>query len=103
MKLESLSSLAIGECIETEWSMLKAPFLNTLVPLLVFFGCVGSLAGDVEIDENGFRIHYFNSPYQSGETVIRVLLPDDFEPEKSYRVRYVLPVIELDHPKYGGQ
>lgn len=32
------------------------------------------------------------SPYQSGVQEIRVILPDDYNPEKRYRVLYILPV-----------
>ena len=34
------------------------------------------------------------SPYQSGKTRLRVLLPDDFDLRRKYRVLYVLPVHE---------
>ncbi len=54
-----------------------------------------------KVDENGFRIHVVDSDYQSGETTIRVLLPDNFVADKSYRVLYVLPVIEHDNRRHG--
>ena len=53
------------------------------------FPCFG-----VEKDENGFRAHRLSSPYQAADTSLRVLLPDNMEVGKRYRVLYVLPVHE---------
>lgn len=44
--------------------------------------------------DGGFRSFQVWSPYQSGKTTLRVLLPDDFDLRKHYRVLYVLPVRE---------
>jgi len=41
------------------------------------------------------------SPFQQDSTTIRVLLPDDFDTEKSHRVLYVLPVVANDERKHG--
>lgn len=43
-------------------------------------------------DDDGFLVHRVKSPYQAGETDIRVLLPDRLEEGKRYPVIYVLPV-----------
>jgi len=53
------------------------------------------------MDENGFQVHRLKSEYQASETVIRVLLPDDYDYRKDYRVLYVLPVIEHDNRRFG--
>lgn len=53
--------------------------------------------------EGGFRTHQIWSPHQAGKTRLRVLLPDDFDLRKKYRVLYVLPVHEdgVDMEKHG--
>lgn len=43
---------------------------------------------------SGFRVHQVDSPYQSKPTTLRVLLPDQFDAGKRYRVLLVLPVHE---------
>ena len=48
--------------------------------------------GGEGVDANGFLVHTVTSPYQSGETQIRVLLPDERPPGKRFPVLYVLPV-----------
>lgn len=44
--------------------------------------------------DGGFRTFQIWSPHQAGKTRLRVLLPDDFDLRKQYRVLYVLPVHE---------
>ena len=53
--------------------------------------------------DGGFRTHQIWSPHQAGKTRLRVLLPDDFDLRKKYRVLYVLPVHEdgVDMEKHG--
>ncbi len=41
------------------------------------------------------------SPYQADSTTIRILLPDVLIPGETYRVLYVLPVIENDNRRFG--
>lgn len=54
------------------------------------------------LDERGFRVHRLQSEYQSAETTVRVLLPDDLKENKLYRVLYVLPVVAAaDEKKHG--
>ena len=49
----------------------------------------------------GFRVHEVSSPYQKGETSLRVLLPDQFDAGNQYRVLYVLPVVALADRRFG--
>jgi len=41
------------------------------------------------------------SPFQSDDTTIRVLLPDNMDLNKEYKVLYILPVIENDNRRFG--
>ena len=50
---------------------------------------------------DGFRIHQLSSPYQKGNTTVRVLLPDQFDPGGEYRVLYVLPVVAGADRRFG--
>jgi cytochrome c peroxidase len=52
-------------------------------------------------DSNGFLTHRIESPYQAGQTSIRVLLPDRLETERRFPVVYVLPVEAGDGNRYG--
>lgn len=56
--------------------------------------------GEATIDEQQIRTHEVRSPYQSGVTKIRVLLPRTGPLEK-YFVVYVLPVEAQDEHRYG--
>ena len=56
---------------------------------------------DAVQDESGFRIHTVQSSYQSRETLIRVLLPDIVQKERTYPVIYILPVEAGLEKKYG--
>jgi len=53
------------------------------------------------VDEHGFRVHAVKSPFQSGETDIRVLLPDDLAPGERLPAVYVLPVEARGKTKFG--
>ncbi len=50
---------------------------------------------------DGVLVHTVRCEYQSGETKIRVLLPDRLEPGRRYPVIYVLPVEAGDGRQYG--
>ncbi|HVX61953.1 MAG TPA: alpha/beta hydrolase-fold protein, partial [Pirellulales bacterium] len=52
-------------------------------------------------DEHGFLIHAVQSPYQAGETQIRILLPDAIDATAKYPVVYVLPVEAKNEHRYG--
>ena len=54
-----------------------------------------------ERDSDGCLIHRVRSAYQSGQTLIKVLLPDRMETGKQYRVLYVLPVEAGDGKHWG--
>ena len=47
---------------------------------------------DARKDAQGFLVHHVASPYQAGETLIRVLLPDKPAGSERLRVVYILPV-----------
>ena len=54
-----------------------------------------------ERDSDGYLIHRVRSAYQSGQTLIKVLLPDRMETGKQYPVLYVLPVEAGDGKHWG--
>lgn len=47
------------------------------------------------------RTHKIHSPFQAGSTNLRVLLPDNFDSESTYRVLYILPVVEQANRRFG--
>jgi len=49
----------------------------------------------------GVLVHRVRSEYQSGQTLVKVLLPDGLEEGKRYRVLYVLPVESGDGRHWG--
>lgn len=53
------------------------------------------------VDEQGVRVHSVRSEYQAGETLIRVLLPADLQPEEKLPVVYLLPVEANSEARYG--
>jgi hypothetical protein len=55
---------------------------------------MSSFAEVVQVTPDGFHLYKLPSPHQARETSLRVLLPDNFDPGKSYKVLYVLPVHE---------
>jgi len=57
--------------------------------------------GTVERDEDGIFCHRILSPYQDGKTEVRVLLPDQLDQSRRYRVVYVLPVEAGRDCRYG--
>jgi S-formylglutathione hydrolase FrmB len=52
--------------------------------------------------EDGILVHAVDSPYQAGQTEIRVLLPDKAEKGSRYPVVYVLPVKADNENQYGS-
>ena len=54
-----------------------------------------------ERPSDGIQAHQLNSPYQAGETSLRVLLPDLLNDGESYRVLFVLPVHEDGNFQHG--
>ena len=55
----------------------------------------------VHADERGTWRHSVESRFQSGSTIVEVLLPEKFEHTKKYRVVYVLPVEPNEEFKFG--
>jgi S-formylglutathione hydrolase FrmB len=74
-----------------------------LLLLAVHFGRADEKVAisDARKDSSGFLVHEVRSPYQSGITLIRVLLPDKPEPGKKYPAVYVLPVEAGTEHRYG--
>jgi S-formylglutathione hydrolase FrmB len=52
-------------------------------------------------DDRGFLVHTVKSPFQAGNTQIRVLLPEQLEPNEKLPVIYVLPVEAANESRYG--
>jgi hypothetical protein len=67
----------------------------------VLCGTDAPIVGDAVCDEQGFRIHRVTSEFQRGETLIRVLLPDQLEPGRCLPVLYLLPVEAGTEKRYG--
>ncbi len=63
----------------------------SLLPMVLFSTFViQAIAGE----EKDFEVHSLDSPFQAKATSLRILLPDELEKGKRYRVLYVLPVHE---------
>lgn len=75
--------------------------LTSLFLLSAFFAADASQVSDAAVDEHGFRVHRVTSEFQSGETLIRVLLPEKFEPAERLKVLYLLPVEANTEHRYG--
>ena len=52
-------------------------------------------------DDHGFRVHRVTSEFQSGETLLRVLLPEKLEQGRCLKVLYLLPVEANTEHRYG--
>ena len=73
------------------WTLIV--YLLTLsLPAVISGMDENDVVSDARRDNDGFLVHTVKSPYQAGETDIRVLLPDRLEGSKQYPVVYVLPV-----------
>ena len=74
---------------------------------LISLACLLQAADQPEIVQKSRQMdekiisHHIASPFQADSTTIRVLLPDEMIPGESYRVLYVLPVIENDNRRFG--
>ena len=73
--------------------------------LLILSTCVTvdsqSQISDAVTDEHGFRVHRVTSEFQSGETLIRVLVPDKLNDNERLKVLYLLPVEANTEQRYG--
>ncbi|HCR29001.1 MAG TPA: hypothetical protein DIV79_03175 [Opitutae bacterium] len=65
-----------------------------VVSSILFFFLGNALVGTETGESGSFIVHRLDSPYQAGETTLRVLLPDRIEEGKRYPVLYILPVHE---------
>ncbi len=72
----------------------ESRYVAILIMASVVAGVIGQAAeiSSASVDERGFLSHKVTGTYQETDTEIKVLLPDDFSPDKVYRVLYVLPV-----------
>lgn len=52
-------------------------------------------------DERGWQVHTLESPFQPGETLVRVLLPAKLDRARRYPVIYVLPVEPGEQARFG--
>jgi hypothetical protein len=70
--------------------------MRTFSALFLFFAApiVSASSESFQVTSEGFHLYRLPSPYQVGETTLRVLVPDDMDSGKQYRVLYVLPVHE---------
>ena len=86
--------------------------IATCALLLMLFVVTGLQAEEKAVvsaarrDARGFLVHDVQSPFQSGTTQIRVLMPDDLKSvasatKKPYPVVYVLPVEAALENRYG--
>src|SRR5262245_2995412 len=55
---------------------------------------------DAQPDASGFLVHEISSPFQSGKTSVRVLLPDERKTGQRFFVIYVLPVEARAESRY---
>ncbi len=83
---------------------LSAPYLLALLacPLAQDKGQLVTVA-EAKKDQHGILVHEVRSPYQAGNTEIRVLLPDRLEKGQHYPVVYVLPVEAGTANRYGDR
>ncbi|QDU45134.1 Putative esterase [Symmachiella dynata] len=83
--------------------------LSWVVVLLVLQQAdLGSALADEKVsistaqkEKHDVRLHTVTSPYQAGETQIRVLLPRERKPEEKLKVLYVLPVEAGNGQRWG--
>jgi hypothetical protein len=61
----------------------------------------GVSVSPAEKHPNGVLVHSVRSPYQTGTTKIRVLVPDRLDSKERCRTLYVLPVEAGDEHRYG--
>jgi Putative esterase len=87
---------------------MKAPGPLMFVLVCVLFRGGSSLADDhagsvseARREPNGLLVHGVESPFQSGKTEIRVLMPDKLKEDERPRVVYVLPVEAHAGNRYG--
>ncbi len=83
---------------------LKSAKAHTPTKFLVAFLILATAltaADTMTLESDGFRVHKISSAYQTGDTAVRVLLPNKIDPTKKYRVLYVLPVVAAAERRFG--
>ncbi len=75
--------------------------LTSILLLTACFAADAAQVSDAVVDEHGFRVHRVASEFQSGETLIRLLLPKKLEAAERLRVLYLLPVEANTEQRYG--
>src|SRR5689334_11609810 len=75
--------------------------ISLLCAVLLIAGADDIKISPATTDNQGFLLHEIESPFQSGKTQIRVLLPDNLKQNKRYPVVYVLPVEAKNESRYG--
>ncbi|MCE9567017.1 MAG: hypothetical protein K8U57_33865 [Planctomycetes bacterium] len=75
---------------------------SLLIALFALTTADETTISDAKKDADGFLVHTVKSPYQAGETSIRVLLPDKLEKDQRYLVVYVLPVEAKSESRFGN-
>ncbi len=76
-------------------------FLTALWAATTALAETPSSAADDAQERAGFLVHSFHSEYQSGETSVRILLPDKLDQQRRYPVLYVLPVEAGSETRWG--
>ena len=75
--------------------------ITSLLIASVLWAAEAPAVSEATTDENGFRIQRVTSEFQRGETLIRVLLPDQIEAGRRLKVLYLLPVEAALERRYG--
>jgi hypothetical protein len=77
--------------------------MRILSALILFIAApmMAASSESFQVTPEGFHEYRLSSPYQAGATSLRVLVPDNMDPRKEYRVLYVLPVHEDGLRKSG--
>lgn len=70
-------------------------------PPMVHLADLPATVSEAKRDEHGILVHAVKSPYEAGETQVRVLLPDTLTEGTRYPVVYVLPVEARNESRYG--
>ena len=55
----------------------------------------------VEVEDDGTRVHRVRSPYQSDQTAVLVLLPDDLREGRRHHLLFILPVEPSRGDRWG--
>ncbi len=81
--------------MQTPLNFLALKYLSAMI-LIIFPTLVSAQSGTTPL-----KTHRIKSPFQAETTTLRVLLPDNYDPDSSYRVLYILPVVENANRRFG--